>query len=65
MNYPVRVTHCISLLKSIERYAQSRVYKIDKDYYIEVDTIEEHHLIMQLHKQQELSIKTLNKLSEL
>lgn len=65
MNYPVRVTHCISLLKSIERYAQSRVYKIGKDYYIEVDTIEEHHLIMQLNKRQELSIKTLNKLNEL
>ncbi|MBO5886610.1 MAG: hypothetical protein J6Q60_01135 [Bacteroidaceae bacterium] len=65
MNYPVRCTQCISLLKNIKKYAHNRVYSIDKDLYIEVETTEEHNLIMQLNKHQEASLKIFINLNEL
>ena len=64
MNYPVRVTHCISLLKSIEKYAQSREWEMHGKYYINIDTIEERELIVQLEKQQLLALKALYKIDE-
>lgn len=64
MKHTVRVTHCISLLQSIERYAQSEVWELHNNYYIKVDTFEERHLIAQLQKQQLLALKALHKMDE-
>lgn len=65
MNYPVRVTSCISLIKNLKQYAHAHMYKVRDEVYMEVETLTEARLIAQINSHQELTFTWYNKLAEL
>ena len=62
MSYPVRCTHCISLLKNCKAYRKAHYYTINEDVFIDVQTLKEANTIAQLEGHQEATFKLYNQI---
>lgn len=60
MNYPVRCTWCISLLKNTKHYKHAHYYMLENEMYIDVNTLCEQNAITMLNGYQEGVFKVYN-----
>ncbi len=65
MKYRAKVTHCVSQIRNINKYAAAHILKDAHDLWIDVDTEEESTLIEVFDLYMNLAIKEYKKLVEL
>lgn len=65
MKYRVKVTHCISQLKNIKKFANVKFHKGWNDIYIDVDDVATLIAIEDLEMYMAAALKTLTRLEEL
>lgn len=49
MNYPVRCSMILSMLKNCKRYENAHFYKVENDFFLDVKTRREADLIAKLN----------------
>lgn len=65
MNYPTRCTHALPLLLNLKAYKNAHFYQIDKEMYIDVQSLEESIKISEIDFSQEHTFKRYQELIEL
>ena len=65
MKYRVKVTHCISQLKNIKKFANAKFLKGWNDIYIDVDDVATLIAIEDLEMYMAAALKALTRLEEL
>lgn len=65
MNYEVKCTHCLSLLKNLKKYANAKYTMHQGEVYIEIDDISERIYIEDIEMYQVATYKYYNRLINL